>query len=115
MHFEDLCGGGDLLVNWEASPGILKPSDYVERWRIMLWEKAFLSFLHPNIKPPFLKSTRLDNVPSADLAIKRLLYRFVFCFIIFLKFYSFSILYNFLMFCITCAIASLKFSSIFLL
>ena len=85
MHFEDLCGGGDLLVNWEASPGILKPSDYVERWRIMLWEKAFLSFLHPNIKPPFLKSTRLDNVPSADLAIKRLLYRFVFCFIIFFE------------------------------
>ena len=40
MHFEDLGGGGgDLLVNWEASPGILKPSDYVERWRIMLWEK----------------------------------------------------------------------------
>lgn len=113
MHFEDLCGGGNLLVNWEASPGILKPSDYVERWRIMLWEKAFLSFLHPNIKPPFLKSTKLDNVPSADLAIKRLLYRLVFCFIIFLEFYSFSILYTFLMFCITCAIASLSFSSIF--
>lgn len=98
MHFEDLCGGGNLLVNWEASPGILKPSDYVERWRIILWEKAFFSFLHPNIKPPFLKSTRLDNVPSADLAIKRLLYRFVFCFIIFLEFYSFLILYIFLMF-----------------
>ena len=36
MHFEDLCEGGDLLVNRVASPGKLKPLDYVERWRIML-------------------------------------------------------------------------------
>jgi hypothetical protein len=32
----------------------------------MMWEKTFLSFLHPKIKSPFFKSTRLDNVPSVD-------------------------------------------------
>lgn len=76
-HFEEICAGGGISVDWEASPGILKPAEYLERWRMILWDKAFLSFLHPSLKPPFLKSTRFEDAALTDIAVKRVLYRYI--------------------------------------
>jgi hypothetical protein len=75
VEFEKLSKSGTITVDWNASPGIMHPSDYVEKWRLILWEKAFLVFVHPNVRPPFLKGTNLDGLPQADLVIQRLLYR----------------------------------------
>jgi len=75
VEFEKLCNSGALSVDWNSTPGIMHPSDYVEKWRMILWEKAYPIFLHPSVKPAFVKGTNLDNLPKAKLVIQRLLYR----------------------------------------
>ena len=65
-------------INWNASGGIKKPSDYVESWRILLWDKAFQPFLNPSAKPAFLKSFVFEKHPGAPLAVKRVSYQYVF-------------------------------------
>ena len=54
----------------------MKPSEYVESWRILLWDKAFQPFLHPAANPPFLKGSTFEDHPGAPLAEKRVLYRY---------------------------------------
>ena len=76
LEFEKLCNSGEISVDWNATPGIMRPSEYVEKWRMILWEKAFMVLIHPSVKPPFLKGTNLDGLPKADLLTQRLLYGF---------------------------------------
>lgn len=83
-EFDKLCDSGALTVNWNASPEIMRPSDYVEKWRMILWEKAFMAFLHQSVKPAFLKGSNFDGLEKSELLIQRLLYRFV-------SFFTFSI------------------------
>ena len=64
-------------MNWNASGGIKKPSDYVESWRILLWDKAFQPFLNPAAKPAFLKSSTFEKHPGALLVVNRVFYRYV--------------------------------------
>ena len=63
-------------IDWNASGGIMKPSDYVESWRILLWDKAFQPFLNSAAKPLFLKGSTFEDHPGAPLAEKRVLYRY---------------------------------------
>ena len=59
------------IVNWD---NVLKSADYVERWRCLLWAKAF----HPLLRNvvPFTKSTNLLSLPGGDFARKRVIYRY---------------------------------------
>ena len=75
-EFEKLCKSGAITVDWNASPGIMRPTDYVEKWRMILWEKAFMLFVHPSVKPPFSKGSNFNDLLKVDLLIQRLLYRF---------------------------------------
>ena len=88
-------------INWNASGGIKKPSDYVESWRILLWDKAFQLFLNPLAKPAFLKSYMFEKHPGAPLAVKRVSYRYVFFLWSFLCFFL-SPFPNLNYFCIPC-------------
>jgi len=74
-EFEKLQVSGAVTVDWNATPGIMRPSDYVEKWRMILWEKAFMVFVHPTVKPPFLKGSTFDGLQQADHITQRLLYR----------------------------------------
>ena len=88
-------------INWNASGGIKKPSDYVESWRILLKDKAFQSFLNLSAKPAFLKSSVFEKHPGALLAVKRISYRYVFFLWSFLCFFL-SPFPNLNYFCIPC-------------
>lgn len=61
------------IGNFEFSTSVLSLSDYIEKWRILLWGKAFLPILKGN--PPFTKSIQLRKIPQGDPIIKRVLYR----------------------------------------
>ena len=75
-QFNEISGDDLGEIDWKASGGIMKPSEYVESWRILLWDKAFLPFLHPAANPPFLKGSTFDTHPGAPLAENRVLYRY---------------------------------------
>ena len=60
--------------NIEFSTSTLSLPDYIEKWRILLWGKAFFPILKGN--PLFTKSTQLRNISQGDSTIKRVLYRF---------------------------------------
>ena len=58
-------------VNWRN--GVIKASDYVQKWRIMLWDKAFFTLVRA--VPPFSKGTKLLDFHFGEIAMKRVLYR----------------------------------------
>ena len=66
------------MVDWDSPIGILGPKEFVDRWRILLWEKAFLPFLSPAKGAKFVKGTDLRAFDGGEQAIKRVLYM---CFI----------------------------------
>ena len=63
----------DEMGNIEFNTGALSLPDYIEKWRILLWEKTFMTIMKGN--PPFIKFTQLTKVPGVDSIIKRILYR----------------------------------------
>ena len=62
-------------LNMNAPGGILDPSQYVERWRISLWDKAFLPFLASKTNVNFSKSSVLKEFEGGENAWRRVLYR----------------------------------------
>jgi hypothetical protein len=60
---------GNIAFNVDTLP----LPDYIEKWRVLLWEKAFLTIMRGN--PSFIKSTQLTKMPKGDSVIKRVLYR----------------------------------------
>jgi hypothetical protein len=62
-------------IDWDASETIMRPREYVEHWRILLWDKAFKPYLgdHPVIA--FAKGDNLLEFDEGALAIKRVAYR----------------------------------------
>ena len=66
------------MVDWDSLVGILEPKEFVDRWRILLWEKPFLPFFSPAKGAKFVKGMDLRAFDSGEQAIKCVLYR---CFI----------------------------------
>ncbi len=54
---------------------VLSPSSYIEKWRIVLWDKGFLSFFNKRADAQFTKSSKFKDFPGTDKAVKRVLYR----------------------------------------
>ena len=62
-------------IDWDASDIILRPREYVDHWRIFLWDKAFISYLGDNPDVVFAKGDNLLEFEEGALAIKRVTYR----------------------------------------
>ena len=61
-------------IDWNASEEVLHPREFVDRWQIMLWDKAFLPFFtSKDLK--FFKGSNLLTFDGGPMAIKRVLYR----------------------------------------
>ena len=82
------------MVDWDSPVGIRGPKEFVDRWRILLWEKAFLPIFSPAKGAKFVKGMDLNTFDSGEQAINRILYRY-FTFLIAIVYFTFiiSILY----------------------
>ncbi len=73
-EFEDTCKSERLTIKWKASPDVKRPGDYVESWRILLWDKAFPTFIGSKADPPFDKKSNFSKFPWTTQAVKRVVY-----------------------------------------
>lgn len=62
-------------IDWDASETILRPREYVDHWRIVLWDKAFNPYLGDKPDIPFAKGDNLLEFEEGALAIKRVAYQ----------------------------------------
>ncbi len=65
----------NITVDWTIS-GARKPGDYVESWRILLWDKAFSNFFGTKDNKLYIKKTPFKDYPGTTQAVKRVVYRF---------------------------------------
>ena len=65
-----------LKINIEWTSVVLKPAEYVEKWRSQLWKKVFPFYLSENASPKFLKGSELLKFDGGILA-GRLFYKFI--------------------------------------
>lgn len=63
-------------IDWRASGGIKTPSQYVETYRILLWDKAFLPFFNAEADPVYKKETKFTKYPGTGSVVQRVLYRY---------------------------------------
>lgn len=66
-----------LKLNVEWNDQVLKPAEYVEKWRVILWNRAYGFFLSGNASPKFHKGTDLMKIEGGSMTSTRLLYRYV--------------------------------------
>ena len=64
------------MVNWDSPVGILDPKEFVDGWRILLWEKAFLPILSPVKGAKFVKGIDLEAFDAGVKAINCILYKY---------------------------------------
>jgi hypothetical protein len=57
-----------LKINIEWSSVVLKPTEYVEKSRSLLWKKAFPFYLSENASPRFLKCSEFLKIDGGILA-----------------------------------------------
>jgi len=57
------------IPNLEA---VLMPEDYVEKWRLLLWDKAFDAYLGPKASPRFIKGSHIDKIVGGGLTKKKI-------------------------------------------
>ena len=62
----------DEIGNITFNVGTLALPDYIEKWRILLWEKEILTIMRGNSS--FTKSTQLIKMPEKYLVIKHVIY-----------------------------------------
>ena len=61
---------GDVV--WD---NVLQIEDYIEKWRCLLWNKAYTPILRGST--PFAKSTILMKYHEGELTVKRVIYRYL--------------------------------------
>ena len=62
--------------NWDASEGVLRRKDHIEKWRILLWNWAFLPLFAVKASLKFTKGTELRKMDGGTKIINRCLYRY---------------------------------------
>ena len=63
-------------VNWDALEGVLWLKDYIEKWRILLWDQAFLPLFAAKASPKFTKGTEVRKMDGGTKIINHCLYRY---------------------------------------
>jgi hypothetical protein len=69
--FENECSGD---IDW-ISLEILQLSNYVEHWRLILWDKAFRVYFDDKGELKFVKGLDINEFDEGPIAIKRVAYR----------------------------------------
>ena len=85
-EFASIKGSYPRSIDWDASKDVLKPGEFVDRWRIVLWNQAFLPFFISKTSKDskdskdskFVKGSNLFKFPGGPMAIKCVVYRCVF-------------------------------------
>jgi len=62
-------------IDWEASTDLLRPAEYVEHWRLLLWDKAFRVYFHDKGDLKFSKGLNIMEFEEGPIAVKRVAYR----------------------------------------
>ena len=63
-------------ISWEASGGILRPKDYIDKWRILLWDRAFLPLFVAKDNLKFTKGTELRKMDNGNQIIDRIFFKY---------------------------------------
>ncbi|KAG0614198.1 hypothetical protein M758_6G158200 [Ceratodon purpureus] len=71
---ERLVATHNLHIDWKDE--FLKPIQYVEKWRVPLWKKAYGYLLGANASPRFHKGSDLLKIEGGKMAGNRLVYRY---------------------------------------
>ena len=74
-EFDSLLKNSELVLS-NVDTELLTLKDYLEKWRIQIWEHGFFNFF--KCKIPFIKFSVFAEHPGTSQAVQRLLYRFVF-------------------------------------
>ena len=82
-EFASIEGSYPRSIDWDASGGVLKPGEFVDWWRIVLWDQAFLPFFISKTSKDskdskdskFIKGCNLLKFLGGPMAIKRMVYR----------------------------------------
>ena len=70
--FENECS---VEIDWSSAEDIYQPANYVEHWRLNLWDKAFLVYFDDKGDLKFIKGLDLMDFKEGPIAIKRVAYR----------------------------------------
>ena len=74
---EDIFKAENLDINWMAFPDVQQPGDFVESSRILLWDKAFPTFIGKKAEKHFDKKSNFAKFPGTAEVVKRVTYRYV--------------------------------------
>ena len=70
--FENECS---VDIDWIFTENILQPANYIEHWRLILWNKAFRVYSDNKGDLKFIKGLDLLEFKEGPIAIKRVAYR----------------------------------------
>ena len=70
--FENECS---IDINWVSMKDLLQLAQFVEFWRVVLWDKAFRLYFDEKGVLKFTKGLDLMQFEEGPLAIKRVAYR----------------------------------------
>jgi hypothetical protein len=70
--FENECS---VEIDWGSTEDISQPANYVEHWRLLLWDKAFLVYFDDDADLKFVKGLDLMEFGEGPISIKRVAYR----------------------------------------
>jgi hypothetical protein len=70
--FENEC---TVDIDWASSEDLMQPANYVEHWRLILWDKAFRVYFDDKGELKLLKGINLMEFGEGPIAIKRVAYR----------------------------------------
>ena len=62
-------------IDWGSIEDVLQPANYVEHWRLDLWDKAFRVYFDDKGQFKFVKGIDLLEFQEGPIAIKRVAYR----------------------------------------
>ena len=69
--FENKCS---VDIEWGSMEDILQPANYVEHWRLILWDKAFQMYSDDKGVLKFIKGLNLIDFEGGPIAIKCVVY-----------------------------------------
>lgn len=90
-EFMSIIKSENIEVHWNANDELDTIENYVETWRIVVWDHAFWWLFKKNSS--YSRSKAFKDQDGADVATKRLLYRYIFLFN-YVYFFTFDLLYK---------------------
>ena len=62
-------------IDWESTEDIMQPANFVAKWRLTLWDKAFRVYFDNKGDLKFVKGLDLMEFDEGAIAIKRAAYQ----------------------------------------